>query len=129
MFFFGNEKRIFSMKKIKDWYMNNIGKILFLIIVVVAVYLTVAHIPYLSFILSPGIRLFIVVLCFYLLFPLSTNKLVFISVIIIFFAFIFSFLELSFISNSLGDFLYLELLLIFINYIRVFLKDRNKVVQ
>lgn len=112
------------MKKMKDWYINNIGKLLLLFIVIVIISLTAVYIPYLSFILSPGIRLFIILLCFYLLFPLSTNKLVFISVIIIFFAFIFTFLEMSFISNFLGDLLYLILVFIFVNYLKSIIRQK-----
>lgn len=113
-----------NTNKLKNWYYNNIGRLLLFFIIVVIVSLTAAYFPYLSFLFTPAARLLIIFLSLYLLFPLSTNKLVFISVVIIFFAFIFSFLELSFISNSLGDFLYLILVFIFVNYLKSIIKRK-----
>lgn len=115
-----------NLNKTREWYLSNMAKLLLFFIVVVVISLTAVYIPYLSFILSPGIRLFIIFLCFYLLFPLSINKLVIIAVIAIFFAFIFTILEMGFIAESLGDLLYLLLIFILIGHFKLIVKEKNK---
>lgn len=114
-----------NLAKMKEWYIGNIGKLLLFFIVVVVISLT-SGIPYLSFILSPGKRFFIVSLCFYLIFPLSTNKLIFIAGVTTVLAFILTVLEMDFISEPLGQMLYLLLVFILVDYIKSIIKEKDK---
>lgn len=117
---------LINLDKIKNWYINKIARLLLFFIVIVVVSLTAVYIPYLSFIFSPGLRVFIIFLSFYLLFPLSTSKLVYISIVSICFAFIFTILEMKFMAEPLGELLYLILVFIFINYVKSIFKEKNK---
>ena len=118
----------FNFSKTKEWYLSNIGKLLLFFIVVVVISLT-SGIPYLSFILSPGIRLFIVFICFYILFPLSTNKLIVIAGIAIVLSFIFTILDMDFLTEPLGQLLYFFLVFILVNYIKSIFKEKEKFLE
>lgn len=122
---FGEQKNMFDLTGVKNWYLRNMGKLVLLFIVIVVVSVVFAYIPYLNFIISPIIRVLIIFLCIYILFPLSTRTLAAISMGAIVLAFIFTLVELDFIAQMLGDILYLLLVSIFINYVKAFIKDKK----
>lgn len=122
---FGEQKNMFDLTGVKNWYLRNMGKLVLLFIVIVVVSVVFTYIPYLNFIISPVIRTLIIFLCIYILFPLSTRTLAAISMGAIVLAFIFTLVELDFIAQMLGDILYLLLVSIFINYVKTFIKDKK----
>lgn len=115
------------MKKINSWYKKNIGKILLLCIIFTFFTVTIRLIPYFNFLLSGGAGFALVFIAWYFLFSPSTKILAWIILGLLPLAFLSAYFQLDMISNSLGEFMYLELLLIFFNYVRGFLKDRNNV--
>lgn len=117
---------MFNLNRIKEWYRRSINKLVLLLLVIVIVSVTSTYIPYLNFIITPGIRILIILLCIYMLFPLSTGTLVAISIGAIAFAFVFTFIELDFVAQMLGDLLYLLLVFIFVNYIKDFMKNKKE---
>lgn len=110
------------MKHFREWYYENLGRILLLFIIIVTFTLAVVYVPYLNIVFSSLVALFIVIFSWYLLFPPSTYLLTIISISMLFFAFVASELQLSMTSEVLGEGIYIFLIFIFINY----LKEVNK---
>lgn len=117
------------MNKINNWYKKNIGKILLLSIVLTFFTVTVKLVPYFSFLFSGEVGFSIVIIVWYLLFLPSTKLLVFIVWGLLPIAFLSAYFQLDTISNFIGNFMYLDLLLIFMNYIRDYFKNKNKILR
>lgn len=115
------------MKNLKDWYNKNIGKILLLSIILTFFTVTVKLVPYFNFLFSGQLGFPVVVLAWYWLFSPSTKLLVIIAWVVLPIAFLSENFQIYTISNQVGDFLYLNLLLIFVNYIKDFVKNRNNI--
>lgn len=117
------------MNKIYNWYKINLGKILLLSIILIFFTVTVKFIPYFNFLFSSEVGFPIIFIAWHLLFRPSTRLLVFIAWGILSLAFMSSYFQLDIYSSYLGDFLYLELLLILVNYMITAFKDRNSTSQ
>ena len=117
---------MFNLDKLKEWYFRNISKLVLLFMVIVIVSVTSIYIPYLNFLITPGVRVLIIFLSIYILFPLSTRTLTIIAMEAIALSFISTFIELNFIAEILGEFLYLLLVFVFINYIKTFVKNKKE---
>ena len=127
--YFGNLEKMFKLndfKKIGKWYSNSLGKLLLFFIIVVIVSLMIVYTPYLNFIFTPTLRMFVILVSFYLLFPLSVNKLVIVSFVIVFADCIFVILGIDFVAEALGNLLYLILIFIFINYVKLIVQEKGK---
>lgn len=116
---------MFNLTGLKDWYLKNVNKLVLLFMIVVMVSVTFIYIPYLNIIITPGVKMFIISLCAYILFSFSTRALVVVSMYAIFFSFILTFIELDFIAETLGNFLYLLLVSIFVDYVRSLIKNKT----
>lgn len=115
---------MFNLTKLINWYLKSMSKLVLLFMIIVVASVTSIYVPYLNFLISPGVRMLIIFMTIYILFPLSTRILVGISMGVIAMASIFTFIELAFIAQVMGDLLYLLLVVIFVNYIKNFIKNR-----
>ena len=117
---------MFNLARLKNWYLKNISKLVLLFMVIVIASVTSIYIPYLNFIITPGARILIIFLCIYILFPLSTRVLAIVAMGAIALALFFTLIELSFIAELLGNFLYLLLVFVFVNYMKTFIKNKKE---
>ncbi|MEX2007363.1 MAG: hypothetical protein WD992_01180 [Candidatus Levyibacteriota bacterium] len=113
------------MKKLNAWYKINIGKILALTIIITFFTVTIKLIPYLNFLFSGNIAFPIIAITWYLFFSPTTKILVFLSWLLLPVAFFSVYFQLDTVANYLGDFLFLNLILMFMNYIKDFARNRN----
>lgn len=116
MYYFLEKKE--KVKKIIDWYLNSLGRILLLFIVIVTFTLTVVYVPYINLIFPSIVGLSIVLLFWYLLFPPSTRLLITLSFIFLFFSLLNSLVGLTALSEICGQAIYVFLIFIFVNRIR-----------
>lgn len=109
-----------NKNKIQTWYKDNLGKIVLVFIILVIFTLTTAYIPYLNVLFSPLVGFLIVFLTWYFLFYPPVFVLVYLGIAASGIALIATLLELSFLSEALGEFIYILLILIVINFIKEF---------
>ena len=111
--------------KFSFWYKNNLEKIVLVFIILVIFTLTVAYIPYLNVLFPPSFGFLIVFLTWYLLFSPTISILAFLGIVVLGIALVSTFLELVFLAETMGEFLYILLVLIAINFFKDFLRERN----
>lgn len=116
------------MKSLIDWYYKNIGKVLLLSIVLIVFTVTTRAIPYISFIIPGEIGLPIVFTGWCLIFSISTKKLIYASFVFMILGFVCKLFQLNMVAVYFGNFLFLELILIFINMIKDTFKNKQNII-
>lgn len=117
------------MRLIKDnilfWYKNNLGKIVFLLATTVVLTLVVTYVPYLNIIIPVSVGFLISFIIWYILFSPSESLLILFSIVLLTASAVMVIMGLDFLSESLGQIIYLLLILILINDIKEFYKKRQ----
>lgn len=112
-------------KKIAVWYIKNLGRIVLLSIAVIFFTVTINYIPYLNFLFSGEVGFPILFIIWYLLFSPSSKMLVLIGLGTLSIAFFAVLFDLKTMSDYLGSFMYFQLMLIFLNYLKDNQKNKN----
>lgn len=112
-----------SKDKLKVWYKENLEKIALVFIILVAFTLTIVYIPYLNVFFSPTVGFLITFLIWYLLFMPTVSLLVRMGVVSLGVGLIATLLELNFLAETIGEFLYVLLVLVVINFVKDFLSS------
>lgn len=112
-----------NKNRIQIWYKENLEKIVLVFIVLVLFTLTTAYIPYLNVFFSPLVGFLIVFLAWYFLFNPAVSALVYLGIVASGIALITTLLELSFLSEAIGEFIYILVALIVINFIKEYLNS------
>lgn len=111
---------VLLMKKnlLKKWYAMNLGKIVFLLLIVVFFALMVVYAPFLNVIITPEIRTGISIVTWYILFSPRTKTILYICFVILVIGFLYTIIGVSSLIDSVGVLLFLLIIFILINYIK-----------
>lgn len=106
------------INRLKKWYAMNLGKIVFLLLVVVFFALTVVYVPFLNVIITPEIRTGISIIAWYILFLPRTKTILYICFAILVIGFFYTIVGVSSLIDSVGVLLFLLIIFILMNYIK-----------
>ncbi len=110
--------RIKYLKKLTRWYNKNLGKLVFLLITIVFITLTLVYTPFLNVVITPEVRYGICVVVWYILFSPKTKTIILVSLISLGVGIVYTIFGLSSFIDSIGVFIFILIIFIFINYIK-----------
>ncbi len=110
---------MFNQERAIHWYGANLKKIVFLLFVLVFFTLTIVYIQFLNVFITPSAGFGIFILVWYILFSPHTEFLIFTALVSILLAYLATVFNIGILLNEISHFLFLIMLFIFINLIKV----------
>ncbi|HSX40272.1 MAG TPA: hypothetical protein VLF68_01525 [Candidatus Saccharimonadales bacterium] len=112
-------------KRFKQWYHQNLARIVSLLLLAVIFGLLFVYVPYVNLILTPSITFAILLVCYLTLFPATTRRIVIGACVALFFGFVFSALKLDSFAQDFGDIVFLLLVVILIQHVNGVVKEKR----
>lgn len=109
-----------------EWYHVNLGKIVFLFILIVVLELLFIHIPFINIILSSLLNIIIILTFWGILLKPSVKLLVFIALFVLLIDVELTLFKLDTFAEPLGNIFYFLLIFICINYAKEIFQTYNK---